>query len=151
MYLASFYNSAVKNNKVGKKKNGKEIEFSETDFMIWRFLCSLRGSNSRQVSTRVSADSESAPAARSYTLLICARFHGRRATRISFHKEITERDKWRHVCIWEQLLLLPTPHSNTHTNTHIRTHWSDPNTPVQLQISAAQAQSKRNAASIGFP
>lgn len=85
--------------------------------MIWRFLCSLRCSNSRQVSARVSTDSESAPAARCYTLLICARFHGRRATRFSFHKEITERDKWRHVCIWEQLLLLPTPHSTTHTHT----------------------------------
>lgn len=113
MYLASFfYNSAVKNNNVG----GRKSTLSERAFMIWRFLCSLRCSNSLQVSTRVSAESESAPAARCYTLLICARFHGRRATCFSFHKEITERDKWRHVCIWEQLLLLPTPHSTTHTN-----------------------------------
>lgn len=53
------------------EKNGKEIEFSERDFMIWWFLCSLRCSSSRQVSTQVSAHSESAPAAHCSTPDLC--------------------------------------------------------------------------------
>lgn len=50
---------------------------------------------------------------------------------------ITERDKWHHVCIWEQLWLLPTPHQTytsgpehcpVQNNTRLlkikRAHWS---------------------------
>lgn len=77
---------------------------------------------------------------------MCTRFHALRAAHSSFRREIIERDKWHHVCICYQLLLLPTPRHhalparlNTAPFKTTAAHWEWNSTTGSYQVTPIKA------------
>lgn len=92
----------------------------------------------------------SAPVGRCHRLSICTRFHGPGAAHSSFSEGgITERDKWHHVCIWEQLLLLPTPHDDAQPAGPER--WLLKTTPARSEHNCKQIRWCQSKAPINLP